>query len=47
MPPKPPSKARSTPRGARDTSRKRDVYFTPLLSRPCLNLDLHLCPLKQ
>ena len=24
----------------RNTSRKRDVYFSPILSPPCLNMDL-------
>ena len=29
------------PLTTRDTSRKRDVYFTPILSPPpCLNMDL-------
>ena len=38
----PPSKARRFV--PRDTYRKRDVYFTPVLSPPCLNMDLCPCP---
>ena len=41
MPPNPPRKARRL--APRDTSRKRDVYFTPILSPPCLNMDLRPC----
>ena len=42
MPPNPPRKAsRFAPR---NTSHKRDVYFSPILSPPCLNMDLRPCP---
>ena len=40
MPPNPPNKARRT--APHDTSHKRDEYFTPILSPPCLNMDI--CP---
>ena len=38
IPPNPPSKARRF--APSDTSRKRDVHFTPISSPPCLNMDL-------
>ena len=41
MPPNPLSKARRF--APRDTSGKRDVYFTPISSPPCLNMDLRPC----
>ena len=38
MPPNPPRKARRE--APRNTCRKRDAYFSPILSPPCLNMDL-------
>ena len=43
--PNPPSKARRF--APRDTSRKRDVHFTPISSPPCLNMDLRPCWLRR
>ena len=41
MPPNLPRLARR--KAPRNTSRKRDVYFSPILSPPCLNMDLRPC----
>ena len=41
MPPNPPKKmGRFAPR---NTSRKQNVYFSTILSPPCLNMDVRPC----
>ena len=47
MPPNPSIKARR--KAPRNTSRKRDVCFSPIVSPSCLNMDVRPCsiPIHQ